>query len=79
MRTKSWFRQLTGLDFQSLRPFQLLLQLAEIVIQRLQCPEGICQPFWQLRIKQLLPYRDLLLENAPAKQDGYIFVPQVVE
>ena len=23
--------------------------------------------------------RDLLLENAPAKQDGYIFVPQVVE
>ncbi len=23
--------------------------------------------------------RDLLLENAPAKEDGYIFVPQVVE
>ena len=23
--------------------------------------------------------RDLLLENAAAKQDGYIFVPQVVE
>ena len=23
--------------------------------------------------------RDLLLDNAPAKEDGYIFVPQVVE
>ncbi len=34
---------------------------------------------WRADVTQPSFDRDLLLENAPAKEDGYIFVPQVVE
>lgn len=34
---------------------------------------------WRADVVTNTNQRDLLLENAPAKEDGYIFVPQVVE
>lgn len=37
------------------------------------------QNVWRADVVTNTNQRDLLLENAPAKEDGYIFVPQVVE
>lgn len=37
------------------------------------------QNVWREDVVRTSYDRDLLLENAPAKEDGYIFVPQVVE